>query len=958
MSMPTSTTNSPKPESRFSYAAAASGKQKTTVAPSTMAPAPVDSSTEASNAAASGSSNDTQVEQSVEITRSTVTKEAAEPAVAPSSLNGTVAKEEKEGPVSEEKHSEAPSGRPEEAPKPKELVPAKEPAVNVWTQRQEQAAKAKVNVVPVPAAAASPAVSDAVTDTSAIPAKPAKDTDGTKKKASKSASPNNWDHTKVNGSEKADKRERKKADSTKEKATNGPSREATDAKSRTGRPSKAQAEVPTVDLKDDQHWPAVGSNTSEAPRKNEAPKKKEDREESLEKPATGSKTKAEWARLPLDLGTAIYSSAIPKRGGSGSRGGRGGGGHGSRGGHKQSADGAGAGGSDNERGRTSQGDKPSRGGYTGGRGGKRAASAGNGPSRKGNHGQNSESRKEEAETVASGHVENSTPTPSGKPNAEKTIPQSSPKAHHEKSERQQAFGAAPLLPGNPDVNPNPMQQRNSSNGRGGYKGRGNNHYNTTPNGHQQSGSLAGSSQQFAGGYQPRNGYTATRGQRAPNASFPRYNQMQIPTTYPMSSYPAQYDLGNGAATMSAPIAEQSFDVNFIKRKLVEQVEYYFCIDNLCKDVFLRSYMDSEGFVKLAFLANFTRVRALTQSYEVLRDALLSSNVLEVATSQNGDGVRRKGDWEKWVRPLAERHDDVKGTPGPWTVLAERPIVDVHHSYQPAPQVMNGYVNGYHADHSVPQAAVNGFTNGNWYPPPQAQNQLPQVEKLSATVPSFTPKTQKVVKQSSQPDVFPDSALADLVIVLVPAVSGATAHGFLQGDAPATTYHPITDTDADFAASSAIPRDDSKLGWIEPNPQEGTTVPIPEGATHRPYLTFKEEALKSGSEANKIPLYRFWRHFLLCHYNRSTYIQFRKLALELPRSRVAFEYFLTFLKYAHLSRQQPPLLVTNDFVDIANSDAQALTVLQAVCHDAALSDATKAQILARCDDATRAKLQFR
>tara|TARA_R110002050_G_scaffold215821_7_gene351976 strand:- start:1139 stop:1597 length:459 start_codon:yes stop_codon:yes gene_type:complete len=44
----------------------------------------------------------------------------------------------------------------------------------------------------------------------------------------------------------------------------------------------------------------------------------------------------------------------------------------------------------------------------------------------------------------------------------------------------------------------------------------------------------------------------------------------------------------------------------LKAAVKTQVEYYFCKDNLCKDMFLRSAMNEEGWVPLRTLARFNR----------------------------------------------------------------------------------------------------------------------------------------------------------------------------------------------------------------------------------------------------------------------------------------------------------------------------------------------------------------
>ncbi|CAN0520497.1 unnamed protein product, partial [Ectocarpus sp. 12 AP-2014] len=40
---------------------------------------------------------------------------------------------------------------------------------------------------------------------------------------------------------------------------------------------------------------------------------------------------------------------------------------------------------------------------------------------------------------------------------------------------------------------------------------------------------------------------------------------------------------------------------------VRQIEFYFTVENLCRDIFMRSYMDEEGYIPIAFVANFPGV---------------------------------------------------------------------------------------------------------------------------------------------------------------------------------------------------------------------------------------------------------------------------------------------------------------------------------------------------------------
>ncbi|KAH7292302.1 hypothetical protein KP509_29G061100 [Ceratopteris richardii] len=84
----------------------------------------------------------------------------------------------------------------------------------------------------------------------------------------------------------------------------------------------------------------------------------------------------------------------------------------------------------------------------------------------------------------------------------------------------------------------------------------------------------------------------------------------------------------------------------LRSMLVKQIEYYFSIENLCRDIFLRSNMDEQGFIPVSVIANFNRVKMLTPNPGLILDALRNSSVVEV----QGDKLRKRDDWAKWLLP--------------------------------------------------------------------------------------------------------------------------------------------------------------------------------------------------------------------------------------------------------------------------------------------------------------------
>lgn len=79
----------------------------------------------------------------------------------------------------------------------------------------------------------------------------------------------------------------------------------------------------------------------------------------------------------------------------------------------------------------------------------------------------------------------------------------------------------------------------------------------------------------------------------------------------------------------------------------QQVEYYFSVENLCKDLFLRSKMDpKEGWIALSVIASFNRIRMMTPDPAMIYEALVGSKTVEI--SPGNDKIRKMGDWAAWL----------------------------------------------------------------------------------------------------------------------------------------------------------------------------------------------------------------------------------------------------------------------------------------------------------------------
>ncbi|KAI1137959.1 hypothetical protein F5Y05DRAFT_413906 [Hypoxylon sp. FL0543] len=228
------------------------------------------------------------------------------------------------------------------------------------------------------------------------------------------------------------------------------------------------------------------------------------------------------------------------------------------------------------------------------------------------------------------------------------------------------------------------------------------------------------------------------------------------SSYPLQGMPydpAVYSHGN------APFLPYA-DPNHLLSGVLSQVEYYFSIDNLCKDWYLRKYMDSQGFVPLEVIAGFKRMQEIAADWQLIRIACDTSPLIEYIVTEDGqDKVRRREQWEPWVLAVHERHP-IAQHDGP---ISYRPF----NGQMYWPQVLpygggavpmfspNGtdahfphYVNG-NTGNTVTSPTINGV-NGHV---------RPSESQLSATVPEFSPVANPGTESASQQGAVSSSALS-------------------------------------------------------------------------------------------------------------------------------------------------------------------------------------------------------
>mmetsp|Transcript_59785 Transcript_59785/g.153991 ORF Transcript_59785/g.153991 Transcript_59785/m.153991 type:complete len:660 (+) Transcript_59785:175-2154(+) len=132
----------------------------------------------------------------------------------------------------------------------------------------------------------------------------------------------------------------------------------------------------------------------------------------------------------------------------------------------------------------------------------------------------------------------------------------------------------------------------------------------------------------------------------------------------MSSMAAQHTAAHAAAAKHAyssiggPPASPSKQSrkplsDDVKHSLKKQVEFYFSLANLCKDVFLRQHMDARtGYVALELLAAFPKVMKLNATATHIAEVLESSETLELDESKTLTRLRGEEERRRWMATQA------------------------------------------------------------------------------------------------------------------------------------------------------------------------------------------------------------------------------------------------------------------------------------------------------------------
>ncbi|KAI0100655.1 hypothetical protein GGR51DRAFT_348473 [Nemania sp. FL0031] len=621
---------------------------------------------------------------------------------------------------SSEKDSEAGQEPEKEVPQPKvELSEAPVPSVNFWVQRQQQQA-AKAKTVDQPA------------NSGTVPVQTSTDA---------KARPSNTEAVEgirppFNGKQGL----KKDGESSRNGGNQGPRRAAP----RGARAQEKESETSLL-ANNPASWPTPETAAVNMKPQPQTQPEKSEKEERDDAGAIKPKQKKEWVQLPNFVPTVKFETALPSRG---PRGGRVGG---SRGGRDATSHHITTNSIDRS--------QDSNAGSRTNSGPKRAPMEGSGP-REGrkntSHVEQSRALKEPTSDNANGdHPKPSQPGVVNGTNHEQSgqdvISSQRPEENAKNSDSYKDTGVRNNRDAHPQVQ-NGSNHRSGERTRGGGRGRGGFNQNN-------SGSMPHYAQHpYQAQHHPYQ--FQTNGSR----HLPHYGTAYQPMPYQFPGQPGPSQRkttsgnrrqGSGRVPTMAPInvpydtnmypAPNSgmypYDASNLLQLAQTQVEYYFSTENCVKDWYLRTHMDSQGFVPIAVISSFNRMRELLVDHNILRQACMDSAMLELVIGGDGvERVRSKEGWEKWVikdkslRDVAARHDG----PSSWQPFGngfQHPLMSPHYPVEATPiysptgeHGFAQYTNGNYGMQPLNIATVNGI-NGHT---------RPHESQLSAAVPEFSP----------------------------------------------------------------------------------------------------------------------------------------------------------------------------------------------------------------------------
>lgn len=404
--------------------------------------------------------------------------------------------------------------------------------------------------------------------------------------------------------------------------------------------------------------------------------------------------------------------------------------------------------------------------------------------------------------------------------------------------------------------------------------------------------------------------------------------------------------------------------------LTQPREYYFSLDNLCKDMFLRRNMDSQGFVLLRVIAEFRRIKTLlgegSMSYEHLRGVAAQVPNTEYVTGEDGeDRLRSRGNWKDFVLPMEERVSQaqnegpqIKSTQ-PHQLIGIPPDFHMGNGLRSAPPSMNGFQDAFMSHHAPMPFAHGLVAEPQTTEPWQNRAEGSQLEDRRASVtspggkiqsPGLEPKAlygsmtngHRDSMSSNPPgkeNTFPDENIALLkVVVKDPEYQGHEESSLVEEALPnqgsglrggaGSPEQLERIRGLQFGQAQAVLKKSSEQTMYFTQGEGPRPELMRPGYIHEDYVTLREQAFNQRAENHfngaLLVLYPLWADFLAMphQFNIGMYEEFKTWALEDQRhgdengKKHLVKFYDTMLNSHNAMTER----LANDIVNIARNES--------------------------------------